>query len=65
MKPKTAKKALLATHGGLSLEVCATLLSISPKAQAKPTLFGGVSFALCFWEDLFGDASNTLLPSFA
>ena len=32
MKPKTAKKVLLATHGGLSLELCATLFNISPMA---------------------------------
>ena len=32
MKPAIAKKALLATHGGLSLELCATLFDISPMA---------------------------------
>jgi hypothetical protein len=32
MKPKTAKKALLATHGGLNLERCAVLFNISPMA---------------------------------
>ena len=30
MKPEIAKKALLATHGGLSLEFCAMLFDISP-----------------------------------
>ncbi len=32
MKPKTAKKVLLATHGGLSLELCAALFNVSPMA---------------------------------
>jgi len=32
MKPSCAKKALLATHGGLSLEICAALFNISPMA---------------------------------
>ena len=32
MKTQTAKKALLATHGGLSLEICAALFNISPMA---------------------------------
>jgi hypothetical protein len=32
MKPKTAKKVLLATHGGLSLELCAALFNLSPMA---------------------------------
>jgi len=32
MKPEIAKKALLATHGGLSLELCAMLFDISPMA---------------------------------
>ena len=32
MEPKTAKQALLATHGGLSLEYCAVLWNVSPMA---------------------------------
>jgi hypothetical protein len=32
MKPETAKQALLATHGGLSLENCAIMLNVSPMA---------------------------------
>ena len=32
MKPKIAKKALLATHGGLSLELCAVIENICPMA---------------------------------
>jgi hypothetical protein len=30
MKPAVAKDALLATHGGLSLELCAALCNVSP-----------------------------------
>jgi hypothetical protein len=30
MPPQTAKKVLLATHGGLSLELCAVLFNVSP-----------------------------------
>jgi hypothetical protein len=30
MKPKVAKKVLLATHGGLSLELCAAWFNVSP-----------------------------------
>lgn len=32
MKPEIAKQVLLATHGGLSLELCAVLLNVSPMA---------------------------------
>jgi hypothetical protein len=32
MKPQSAKKSLLATHGGLSLELCAILFNVSPMA---------------------------------
>jgi hypothetical protein len=32
MSPEVARKALLATHGGLSLELCAVLYHISPMA---------------------------------
>jgi hypothetical protein len=32
MRPEVARDALLATHGGLSLELCATLYPISPMA---------------------------------
>ena len=32
MKPETAKKALLATHGGLSLQLCAVIENICPMA---------------------------------
>jgi hypothetical protein len=32
MRPEVARDALLATHGGLSLELCATLCHISPMA---------------------------------
>jgi hypothetical protein len=58
MKPKTAKKVLLATHGGLSLELCAALFNLSPMAVYR-------LLSLLFWPHLFGDASNTLPASFA
>src|SRR5882762_6625265 len=32
MRPEVARKALLATHGGLSLEWCATICPLSPMA---------------------------------
>src|SRR6516164_7130889 len=32
MRPEVARDALLATHGGLSLELCATICHISPMA---------------------------------
>jgi hypothetical protein len=32
MKPAVAQQALLATHGGLSLELCAVLCHVSPMA---------------------------------
>ena len=32
MRPEVARDALLATHGGLSLELCAVLYHISPMA---------------------------------
>jgi hypothetical protein len=32
MRPEVARDALLATHGGLSLELCAVLCHISPMA---------------------------------
>src|ERR1700716_776767 len=32
MRPEVARKALLATHGGLSLELCAVIYHISPMA---------------------------------
>ena len=32
MRPEAARDALLATHGGLSLELCATICHISPMA---------------------------------
>ena len=32
MKPETAKKALMATHGGLSLEICAVIENVCPMA---------------------------------
>ncbi len=32
MRPEAARNALLATHGGLSLELCATICHISPMA---------------------------------
>jgi hypothetical protein len=32
MRPEVARKALLATHGGLSLELCAVICDISPMA---------------------------------
>ena len=32
MRPEVARDALLATHGGLSLELCAVIYSISPMA---------------------------------
>jgi hypothetical protein len=32
MQPDAARDALLATHGGLSLELCATICHISPMA---------------------------------
>src|SRR5437870_10531532 len=32
MRPEVARKALLATHGGLSLELCAVIGDISPMA---------------------------------
>jgi hypothetical protein len=32
MRPAVARDALLATHGGLSLEVCAVLYHLSPMA---------------------------------
>ena len=32
MRPKVARDALLATHGGLSLELCAIICHISPMA---------------------------------
>src|SRR6266851_5568552 len=32
MRPEVARAALLATHGGLSLELCATICHISPMA---------------------------------
>jgi hypothetical protein len=33
MRPEVARDALLATHGGLSLELCAVICHISPMAQ--------------------------------
>jgi hypothetical protein len=32
MRPEVARDALLATHGGLSLELCAVLYHLSPMA---------------------------------
>ena len=32
MSPDVARQALMATHGGLSLEWCATICNISPMA---------------------------------
>ena len=32
MRPEVARDTLLATHGGLSLELCAVIYSISPMA---------------------------------
>jgi hypothetical protein len=36
MRPEVARDALLATHGGLSLELCAVLYHISPMALYRP-----------------------------
>src|ERR671929_1042072 len=35
MRPEVARDALLATHGGLSLELCAVLYDISPMALSR------------------------------
>ena len=35
MQPEVARDALLATHGGLSLELCAVLYHISPMARYR------------------------------
>src|SRR4029453_11620211 len=35
MRPEVAREALLATHGGLSLELCAVLYHISPMALSR------------------------------
>src|SRR5499426_429949 len=35
MRPEVARNALLATHGGLSLELCAVLSHISPMALSR------------------------------
>src|SRR5262249_21428238 len=35
MRPEVARNALLATHGGLSLELCAVLYPISPMALSR------------------------------
>ena len=35
MRPEVARDALLATHGGLSLELCAVLSYISPMALSR------------------------------
>ena len=35
MRPEVARDALLATHGGLSLELCAVLYHISPMARSR------------------------------
>src|SRR6266481_1955035 len=35
MRPEVARDALLATHGGLSLELCAVLYPISPMARSR------------------------------
>jgi hypothetical protein len=35
MRPEVARDALLATHGGLSLELCAVLYHISPMALSR------------------------------
>src|SRR5882672_4964748 len=35
MRPEVARDALLATHGGLSLELCAVLSHISPMALSR------------------------------
>ncbi len=39
MRPEVARDALLATHGGLSLELCAVLYHLSPMALPLPTYF--------------------------
>src|SRR5262249_23643764 len=36
MRPEVARDALLATHGGLSLDLCAVLYHISPMALYRP-----------------------------
>jgi hypothetical protein len=41
MRPEVARDALMATHGGLSLELCAVIGHISPD--------GGLSPGLCVW----------------
>src|SRR6266436_4739375 len=35
MRPEVARDALLATHGGLSLELCAVIYPISPMARSR------------------------------
>ena len=49
MKPKTAKQALLATHGGLSLEYCAVRLS-----------YGHLPFDERHRTHMFGNTSDSL-----
>src|SRR5207302_1022323 len=52
MRPEVARDALLATHGGLSLELCAVICHISPH--------GALSCGVCLWPPRAGDGADTV-----
>jgi hypothetical protein len=48
MRPEVARDALLATHGGLSLELCAVLYHISPwRSTASSVRLATRVWSLC------------------
>ena len=50
LHPDVARNALLATHGGLSLESCAVIWHLSPMALLSP--------GLCLWPPESGDGAH-------
>jgi hypothetical protein len=49
MRPEVARDALLATHGGLSLELCAVICHISPMALYRLIcMFGHQSLVVSY-----------------
>src|SRR6266850_2524203 len=57
MRPDVARDALLATHGGLSLELCAVMCHISPRAP--------LSFGVCTRPPQLGDGPHPVWAGFA
>ena len=58
MPPEVARDALLATHGGLSLEWCAVIYHISPMALYRLVCAFGRQSLLCVWPPESGHGAD-------